>query len=164
MLQRVIMTLAVLVMLPSAASAGSFNYYGMHMGFGQGPDQMVIGGQLQCNGVAPRMAFVPGLDYTFNDASKDLAVNADFHYNLTYETAWQPYVGAGVAMNVWSQTTTDSRRDERNASTGVQPGGQLIVGAATRNGTGGRFFTELKLGLGDAPEFKMLAGWNLRPR
>lgn len=163
MLQRVIMTLAVLVMLPSAASARSFNYYGTHMGFGQGPDQMVVGGQLQCNGVAPRMAFVPGLDYDFSNVSRDLTLNADFHYNLTYETAWQPYVGAGVAMNVWSQTTGDSRneRAERNSP---QAGGQLIVGAATRNGTGGRFFTELKLGLGGAPEFKVLAGWNLRPR
>jgi len=33
-----------------------------------------------------------------------------------------------------------------------------------RNQTGGRFFTELKLGFGDSPDLKLLAGFNLRTR
>ena len=99
MLQRAIMVLAILVILPAAASAGAINYYGAHMGFGQSPDQTVIGGQLQMNGVAPRMAFVPGIDYAFNDLNSVVTLNGDFHYNLTYETAWQPYVGLGAAVN-----------------------------------------------------------------
>lgn len=158
MLQRVIITLAILVMLPSAASAGSFKYYGPHVGFGQGPDQTVIGGQLQWNGVAPRMAFVPGIDYGFNEVSSVIALNGDFHYQLTYDTAWQPYVGAGVGLHVWQ----DRVRPERGSDT--QPGGHLIVGAAIRNQSGGRFFTEMKLGLGDSPDLKLLAGLNLRGR
>jgi len=156
MLRRVIMTLAVLVMLPSVASA-AFTYYGPHMGFSQGPDQMVVGGQLQFNGVAPRMAFVPGVDYGFSEANSVLTLNADFHVNLTYDTAWQPYVGAGVGVNAWSERNRDTGRD-------TQPGGQLILGAATYNRAGGRFFTEMKLGLGDAPEIRVLAGWNHRGR
>ena len=158
MLRRVISTLAILVMLPSAASARS-TYCGTHMGFAQGPDQMVVGGQLQFNGIAPRMAFVPGIDYGFGPRSNSVvAVNADFHLNLTYDTTWQPYLGAGVSTNVWSEADRAGNRQDV-----LQPGGQLIVGAATYN-RGGRFFTELKLGFRDSPEMKMLAGWNLRSR
>ena len=157
MRHRVIMTLAMLVLLPAAASAGPFTYYGPHIGFGQGPDQTVIGGQLQWNGVAPRMAFVPGVDYGFNDVSSVLTLNGDFHYNLSYSTAWQPYVGLGAEVNIWHDNGSG------DPST-TQTGGHLIVGAATRNRTGGRFFSELKLGLGDSPEMKLLLGWNLRSR
>ena len=157
MLRRAIMTLAILVMLPSAASASSFTFYGTHLGFAQGPDEMVFGGQLQWNGVAPRMAFVPGLDYTFSDRTSNsfMTLNTDLHYNLTYETSWQPYFGAGVGVNVWSDGV---RR--RGEDTG--PGAHMIVGVATRNHSGGRFFTEMKLGFGDSPAMMMLAGWNLR--
>jgi hypothetical protein len=157
MRHRVIMTLAILVLLPATASAGPFNYYGPHVGFGQGPDQTVIGGQLQWNGVAPRTAFVPGIDYGFNDLGSVLTVNADFHYQLSYETAWQPYAGLGAEMNVWRDNGLGGTRQ-------TQSGGHLIVGAAIRNRSGGRFFTELKLGLGDTPDMKMLLGWNLRSR
>jgi len=157
MRHRVIITLAILVLLPAVASAGPFNYYGPHIGFGQGPDQTVFGGQLQWNGIAPRMAFVPGIDYGFNDVSSVLTLNADFHYQLSYETAWQPYVGLGAEVNVW--------RDNGSRDAGqTETGGHLIVGAATRNRSGGRFFTELKLGMGGAPDMKMLLGWNLRSR
>lgn len=157
MLRRVISTLAILVMLPTAASARS-TYAGTHLGFSQGPDQMVLGGQLQFNGIAPRMAFVPGIDYGISDGNSSVAVNTDFHVNLTYDTTWQPYLGGGVSMNVWEEAN-----QARGSRDGPRPGGQLIFGAATYNG-GGRFFTELKFGFGGAPDLKLLAGWNLRGR
>lgn len=159
MRHRVIITLAILVLLPAAASAGPFTYYGPHLGLGQGPDQTVIGGQLQWNGIAPRMAFVPGIDYGFNDLSSVVTLNGDFHYQLSYETAWQPYVGLGAEVNVWRDN--QGRNTSGNVS---ETGGHLIVGAATRNRSGGRFFTELKLGMGNAPDMKFLLGWNMRTR
>jgi hypothetical protein len=157
MLRRSIVTLALLVLLPAAASAGAFTYYGPHMGFAQGPDHMVLGGQLQWNGVAPKLAFVPGMDFGIAEQRSVATVNADFHYNLSYDTTWQPYVGAGVAFDVWSDATPRGSRE-------LGQGGSLIVGAACYNRTGGRFFTELKLGLRDTPELKMLVGWNHRGR
>ena len=156
MLKRVIATVAILVMLPSAASASSFKYYGPHMGFMQSPDMTVLGGQLQWNGVAPRMAFVPGVDYGSGQFNSVLTLNGDFHYQLTNETKWQPYVGGGVGVNMW--------RDEiRPRNDNTQAEGHLILGAAVFNKSGGRFFTEMKLGLGDTG-IRLLAGWNMRAR
>ena len=74
------------------------------------------------------MAFVPGIDYGFNDVSSVLTLNGDFHYQLSHETAWQPYVGLGAEVNVWRDT---GERDRDRSTT--QTGGHLIVGAATRN-------------------------------
>ncbi len=157
MLRRALLPLAILVMMPTAASARS-TYAGTHLGFSQGPDQMVVGGQLQFNGIAPRMAFVPGVDYGFRDGHSELAVNSDFHVNLTYDTTWQPYVGAGVSLNVWETNQGVRTRDT------PQAGGQVIFGLATFNRSGGRFFTELKFGFADSPEMKLLAGFNMRGR
>ena len=157
MFRRVIFSLAILVTLPSAASA-DFTYAGMHLGVAQGAHQMVVGGQLQFNGIAPRMAFVPGLDYGFRDRNSVLTLNSDFHVNLSYDPTWQPYVGAGVSMDVWSESQRAGGGEDA-----LRPGGQLIVGAATYN-RGGRFFSELKLGIRDSPEMKLLAGWNMRGR
>jgi hypothetical protein len=158
MLRRSLLPLATLVLLlPAAASASSFKYYGPHFGFGQGPDHTVIGGQLQWNGVAPRVAFVPSLDYGFGNANSVLTINSDLHFQLTNDMAWAPYLGAGVGIHMWSEPGGAGRGDP-------QTGGHLILGAAVRNGTGGRFFTEMKLGMGDSPDMKLLAGWNLRGR
>ncbi len=157
MLRRSLVTLAMLVSLPAAAVAGPFSFYGPHMGFSQGPDQLVVGGQLQWNGVAPRLAFVPGMDFGFADNRSTAQLNGDFHYNLSYDTAWQPYVGGGVAVTLWS----DQAVGRANVP---EAGGSLIVGAAIFNRAGGRFFSEIKVGLGDSPELKLIAGWNHRGR
>jgi len=41
-------------------------------------------------------------------------------------------------------------------------GGGLVIGAGVPTKSGNRFFTELKLGLGDVPSLKMVAGWNFK--
>ena len=156
MLRRSCLAFAILVMLPAAASAGSFTYYGPHLGFTQGPDDFLIGGHLQWNGVAPRVAFVPGLDMAFGNDLSLVTLNGDFHYQLATSTRWQPYVGGGVGLNFTSGGNAGG--SDPNA------GGHVIVGAAVPNGSGSRFFAELKLGLGDDTDLKALAGWNFHAR
>jgi len=59
-------------------------------------------------------------------------------------------------VNMW--------RDEiRPRNDNTQAEGHLILGAAVFNKSGGRFFTEMKLGLGDTG-IRLLAGWNMRAR
>lgn len=156
MLRRLCCSLAILVMLPAVASASAFTFYGPHLGFTQGPDLFVIGGQLQWNGVAPRVAFVPEFDIASGNDQTVVSMSGDFHWQLSDRTRWQPYVGGGVGVNFPS--------GDRVRNTDAQPAGHLIVGAAVPNTGRGRFFTELKLGLGDDPDLKVLAGLNLRGR
>lgn len=159
MMRRSGFAFAILVMLstmtPAAASAGSFTYYGPHLGFAQGPDQFLVGGHMQWNGVAPRVAFVPGIDLGLASELTLIELNGDFHYQLTSGTHWQPYLGGGVGLEFPSGG---------NGNRDATAGGHLIVGAAVPNGGSGRFFTELKLGFGDSTDLKVTAGWNLRAR
>lgn len=158
MLRRSGLAFAILVMLSTTAtpaSAGAFTYYGPHLGFAQGPDQFVVGGHLQFNGVAPRVAFVPGLDMGLGNDQTLVELNGDFHYQLSTGTHWVPYLGGGVGLEFPSGG---------GAGQDASAAGHLIVGAAVPNGGSGRFFTELKLGFGGSTDLKVVAGWNLRTR
>ena len=153
MLRRLVIASAMLVMLPAAASAGSFDYHGPHLGFSSGPDQFVVGGHLQWNGVAPRLAFVPGVDLAFGSDFTLVSLNGDFHYQLDTSSKWQPYLGGGVGLHFPSDGA---------AGNDVYAGGHFILGMAAATQGNGRFFTEMKLGFSDSPDFKLLAGWNFR--
>ena len=154
MLRRIMLTAAILAVLPAVASAGSFTYYGPHLGFSSGPDQFVLGGHLQWSGVAPKLAFVPGVDAAFGSDFTLVSLNGDFHYQIDAKTSWRPYVGGGVGFH-FPQGNNFATNDS-------YVGGHFILGAAFPMQTGTRFFTEMKLGFGDSPDFKALAGWNFR--
>ena len=158
MLRRSLIALAILVMLPAAASAGSFNYYGPQLGFSQGPDQFVVGGHLKWNSVAPQLDFVPGVDMGFGGDQTLVALSGDFHYRIKSGARWQPYLGGGVGMQF------NSGNNNSNNSSDTQTGGHFIVGAGVPTQGSSRFFTELKLGFGDSPDLKIMAGWNYRDR
>ena len=163
MLRRSLIAFAILVMLPAAASAGSFTYYGPQLGFSQGPDQFVVGGHLKWNMVSPRMDFVPGVDLGFGDNTSLVSVNGDFHYRIVSGARWQPYVGGGVGMHFASVDHTN-RNNVTTTTRTEQSGMHFIVGAGVPTEGRNRFFTELKLGFGDSPDMKVMAGWNYRAR
>jgi hypothetical protein len=160
MLRRSLIAFAILVLLPAAASAGSFTYYGPQVGFSQGPDQFVVGGHLKWNMVEPRLDFVPGVELGFGDNLSLVSLNGDFHYRIASGAHWQPYVGAGVGMHF---TSADNRARPTNNSDPTT-GGHIIVGAGVPTEGLNRFFTELRLGFGDSPDLKAMAGWNFKGR
>jgi len=159
MLRRSFFALAILVMLPAAASAGSFSYYGPQLGFSSGPDQFVVGGHLQWNSVAPRLDFAPGIDLGLGGDFTLVSMNGDFHYRIATTTSWQPYVGGGVGIHFAS--VSDGFGSNNNNSD-LHAGGHFIAGASIPTQGRSRFFTELKLGFGDSPDLKAIAGWNYR--
>ena len=161
MLRRSLLALAILAMLPAASFAGSFTSYGPELGFSQGPDQIVVGGHLKWGSVAPQLDFVPGLDLGFGDNVTLVSVNGDFHYRVNTQTKWQPYVGGGMGIHFAS---ADNNGPAGTDNTSTNAGGHFIVGADVATQGRGRFFTELKLGFGDSPDLKALAGWHFRPR
>ena len=155
MLRRLLVALAMLAVLPMVAAAESFTAFGPQIGFSQGPDQFVVGGHLQWGDVAPQLDFVPGIDLGFGDNATLVSVNGDFHYRIDTNTEWQPYVGGGVGIHFISVD---------NGGSDTQAGGHFIVGADVATKSHSRFFAELKLGFGDSPDLKALAGWSFNPR
>ena len=160
MLRRTLLALALVAMLPAASFAGSFTAFGPHLGFSQGPNQFVIGGHLQWGDVAPQLDFVPGIDLGFGDNVTLISLNGDFHYRIQTKTTWQPYVGGGVGLHFAS---FDNPGFGQNDSS-TDAGGHFIAGADVATKGHSRFFAEIKLGFGDSPDLKGLAGWSFRPR
>jgi hypothetical protein len=151
--------LALAVSLPAGARAESFTMIGPHLGFSTSPDQVVFGGQMQFGDVAPQIDFLPGIDFGFGDDMTVISLNGDFHYR--FEIAgkkWQPYVGGGVAIHFVSWDNAGPGTDNSD----TEGGGTLIFGADVPTKSGSRFFVEGKIGLGDGPDFKALAGWNFK--
>jgi hypothetical protein len=122
------------------------------------PDQFVFGGQIAVGPIAPSLMFVPGIDIGVGDNQTVVSGNFDLHYHLAARSStWSPYLGAGMGIH---NQTLERRFGDDLSDTNV--GGNLLFGVTAPTSSGSRFFTELKLGLGDGPSMKMMAGWSFR--
>jgi len=157
---------AVLAMLPAIAwgapvrstTARSTTAWGPRVGFSSGPDQFVFGAQAIVGEVAPDLTFEPSVEAGIGDHRKLFGINLDLHYHFVTRSEWRPYVGAGATLNVVSYDH-DEFPDRDSETLG---GGSLIVGTVSSSRAGTPFFGELKLGLGDAQDLKVMVGWYFR--
>jgi hypothetical protein len=159
MLRRLLLVTALCACSAMPASAQAVVAgVGPRVGFSTGPDQLVFGGQLIIGEVAPSLTFDPSLEFGFGDHVSTIAINFDMHYHFVVEgSAWRPYAGAGIALLFFD---FDAPPGVDNSDTEV--GGNLVIGAGIPTQAGNRFFGELKLGLGDIPDLKMMVGWNFK--
>lgn len=151
---------ALAAMIPATASArSSVSAAGPRLGFSVDPDQVVLGGQFVIGEVAPKVSFDPNLELGFGDHRTVIGLGFDFHYHLSLsDSDWRPYLGAGVGVHFTDRDRPYPYTDD----TDTQAGGNFIVGTRVPTRSGNMFFTELKLGIGDIPSLKVLAGWNFR--
>jgi ribosomal protein L27 len=181
MLKRIVVLCAIAALLPAAAlaqtertatarkashrssrSAGPgpmVTAWGPRLGFSSSPDQFVIGGQLDFRQVAPDLHISPNVEFGFGDDFTWVALNGDLRYNFDVRgSTWSPYMGGGLSVNFWSWHAPLGLPDD----SGTEMGANLIFGAAVPLQSGSRFFTEARIGLGDIPDLKVMAGWNFR--
>ena len=132
---------------------------GPRVGFSTGPDQLVFGGQLIIGEIAPQLTFDPSLEFGFGDNVTLISTNLDLHYHFVVQgSSWRPYAGGGLGIHFVQFDSPAPFGD--NSETDI--GGNLIVGAGVPTQAGNRFFGELKIGVGDAPDLKMMVGWNFK--
>lgn len=130
---------------------------GPRVGFSIDPSQVILGGHVVLGEVAPNITFDPSLELGFGDNLTTIALNFDLHHHFTLQDSdWRPYVGAGIGI-----TFVEVDAPGRDNST-TDVGGALILGAGTPTRSGNRFFSELKLGLGDIAALKLVVGWNFK--
>ena len=143
----------------SASSGPMVTAWGPRLGFSSNPDQFVIGGQLDFREISPDLSISPNLEFGFGDDFTWTALNADLKYHFDVRGSnWSPYMGGGLSVNFWSWHAPLGFPD----NSGTEIGANLIFGAAVPTHSGSRFFTEARLGLGDIPDIKVMAGWNFR--
>jgi hypothetical protein len=123
---------------PGVSQAGPL--FGLQGGLSFSPDQVVIGLHLKLPNIAEKLEFMPSADVGFGDDLTSFALNGDLKYHLAPENKLDPYLGAGLTAN-WFDGEGDM-------------GGNVIGGLHVAN----RVFIEAKLGLGDVPDAKLMAG------
>lgn len=155
MLKR-LLVVAALVAFPATLHAASI---GPRLGFSSDPDQIVFGGQLMFPEVAENLSFDPSVELGLGDDLTIFSINGDFHYHFDVSGSnWRPYAGAGATLSFisWDDDDFPGNRDDSE----LEAGGGIVIGAGVPTRGGDRFFGELKLGLGDVPDFKLMVGWN----
>jgi len=140
----------VLVACVVAAPATAANI-GFRTGLALNPDDFVAGIHFRTDPLAKQLYFVPSFEAGFGDVTM-LAFNADLHYVFETDSKLSPYAGGGMTVN-WFDF-------EGNSDTEV--GGSVLGGLLIGQTSMGRMFLEMKLGLGDVPDAKILVGWHLR--
>lgn len=161
-MRKLLLILAALAVIPAAsASAEPYSNYGLHLGFGDSPDQVFFGGQFTIGDVGPNIDLVPMIDIGFGDNATIISLNGDFRYRFDVSgQTWQPYAGAGIGFHFVS---FDSRGPFQDTSD-TFGGGHFILGVDAPTRSGNRFFTDLKIGIGDSPDLKIEAGWGFARR
>jgi hypothetical protein len=154
MLRRLLLVLSLCALLPAAAQAELRSGIGPRVGLSVSPDQLLIGGQAIIGEVAPNLTFDPSVELGFGDDVTTLAANFDLHYHFDIENVtWRPYAGFGADI-VFA--------DVDGGGSDTEVGGGIILGAGAPTSSGNRFFGELKFGLGDVPDLKIVVGWNFK--
>lgn len=164
MVKRIWITLLFVAALPVAALAQSSGgtgpvatAWGPRFGFSSGPDQFLFGGQLDLGNLAPDLTLTPNVDIGIGDNATTISLNGDIHYHFRVQNSpWRPYVGGGIAFTHINVDVGPSDYSDTDVVA------NFIFGAIVPTQSGSRFFTELKLGLGDVHDFKLLIGWNFR--
>jgi hypothetical protein len=148
---RVLGALCVVLGVGAASSAAAGGV-GPRVGLTGDPDQVHFGLAIDAFRLAPNFGFAPSFDVGVGNDITLFSGNFDFKYVFPVRSSWRPYIGGGPALHF---VNIDNSNDDTQAGLAFIGGMQT----ATRSGA---FFTELRLGLVDSPDFKFTVGWLFR--
>ena len=137
---------ALALLLVGSASARAQNVgLGGVVGISGGPNQFYVGGNYTTPAIAGYVQARPNVEVGFGDSETLLAVNFDFIHNQRMKKhPASIYFGGGPSFNTSFTTGT--------STTGA--GFDVLVGASA-----GRWFGEVKLGVGNSPTLKAGVGF-----
>ena len=140
--------LAVLLSVTSRADAQGVGFQG---GATVDPEQAFVGTHFETPELFRNLRFRPGIDGAFGGDYSLATVNIEFLYQVEFgRSGWSLYQGGGPAV-VFVRLNDD---------TSVHAGTFFTFGFAHENG----FFTDIKVGGGQAPTLKFSVGYTVRKK
>ncbi len=132
-----------------------FKGWGPRVGVTLDPDQIHIGAHADFGNFAQHLRLQPNFELGFGDDLTVGALNFEVNYRFREQwDVWTPYAGGGLGL-IFISYDTDGLGDGSDTELGAS-----VLGGIEKGLSGGnRFFLEAKLGLADAPDFKITAGW-----
>ncbi|HXV64272.1 MAG TPA: hypothetical protein VEK15_26470 [Vicinamibacteria bacterium] len=126
--------------------------YGLRGGINVNPDQFNFGAHIDAGRLGPRIRLQPSFELGLGNGVTLAAANIDVHY-LFAARAVRPYAGGGLGVNFIDVTSGVGRANGLD----VAPVLNLVGGVEW--GVPRRYLLEARLGLGDTPELKLVAGF-----
>lgn len=140
--------LAVLLLVNGRAHAQGIGFQG---GATVDPEQAFVGTHVETGELFRNFRFRPGIDGGFGGDFSLATINIEFLYHIEFgRSGWSLYQGGGPAVVLL----------RRNDDTSVHAGTFITFGFAHESG----FFTDFKLGNGNAPLLKFAVGYTVRKR
>jgi hypothetical protein len=140
--------LAVLLLLNNNVEAQGIGFQG---GISVDPEQGFVGTHFETGELFRNFRFRPGIDGGFGGDFSLATLNVEFLYHMSLgRSGWSLYQGGGPAV-VFVRFNDD---------TSVHAGSFFTFGFAHENG----FFTDFKIGTGNAPTLKFGVGYTVRKK
>jgi hypothetical protein len=128
-------------------------------GVSMDPEQVHVGIRFGMGELSNRLDLRSGLEAGFGDHHTRGAFLIDALYRFRDRwDVWQPYAGGGLGLGVHGHD--HGRFDDDD--TDVEPGLNIIGGVAKGVRGDDIFQTELRIGIGEAPDFGLSVGWLFR--
>lgn len=143
-----ILYLVFIVLLPKSAVAGAA--IGPRIGYDFDTDNIVLGAEADLGRVFQNFNFVPSIDFELGDNSATV-LNADFRLDLFNlpETGLRFYGSAGPSLVLDSPG---------NGGDNTEIGLSLVAGMKIPRKGEDRYDLDLRFGLGDIPDLKLVLG------
>lgn len=150
-MKKILLALCGLVILGAAAQpAAAKGNMGAYIGFATDPDDFMFGLRWTNPLGTEGLYLVPSAEVGFGDATM-IAGNLDLHYRFKSSSATKFYAGGGVTLNYF----------DFDGGSDTEFGGSVLGGILLKPMKSGKQpFFEVKLGLGDVPDAKFIAGLN----
>lgn len=134
-----------------ACGASAVGGFGLRAGYDPDPDQFIAGGQLILGRALGFMRFMPSFDIGFGDRLRSYTANFDFRVIRLRPPKSQSalYAAIGPTLVIW-----DYDRKGSNTDFGATISGGLEIPM----GRSGHYIAEVRLGLGDAPDLRLIGG------
>ena len=134
--------------------------YGVRGGINLNPDQFNFGAHVDLGYLASRIRLQPSFELGLGNGVVLASANFDAHY-LFSARRFRPYAGGGLGVNFIDVRSGIGRDGGLNIEPALNLAGGVEWGAP-RAGSRAfrRYLLEARVGMGDTPELKLVAGLN----
>jgi hypothetical protein len=151
-MKKILAIAALVAFGTGTAAAGPSIPLGVRIGYtADSFNQFHFGGHARVGEIVRNLAFQPSVELGLGDNVTLLAGNADIFYEFTelQTSDWAFYAGGGVVL---SYIDVDPGGDDTNFGLDIAGGARYTVSQNKR------LFGEVRIGLEDAPDFKISVG------
>ena len=151
-MNRTLLALLIVAWLPGLASAEGLSYrgWGPRVGLSVDPDQVVAGVHIDLGQLVKKLRFQPNLDIGYGDDALFVGAYLGAYWFFDVDGHWDFYAGSDLGMIYEDIDYRDSDLDVAfNAVGGIE----------TRMSNNSRLLIELKVGVIENPDFKLMVGW-----